>query len=87
MNIFFIKDLWWLLTSNIPKIKEKKIRTYKFKNNAKHQLETTLTIPNTKERKNVNVIGKDLVSRGARKQSLTKQFVFCKNCSFLLKYF
>ena len=32
------------------------------KNKVKHQLETTLIIPNIKGRKYVNVIGKDLVS-------------------------
>ena len=31
-------------------------------NKVKHQLETTLIIPNIKGRKYVNVIGKDLVS-------------------------
>ena len=51
---------------------------------AKHLLGTTLIIPNIKGRKNVNVIGKDLHSWGARKQfesnSLTKEIVvFCWN--------
>ena len=54
----------------------------KFENKAKHQLETTLLIRHIKERKNVNVIGKDQVSSVTRKQSLTKEIVFRKDCRF-----
>ena len=42
--------------------------------------EITLIIPNIKGRKNANVISKDLVSWVARKQSLTKEIMLCKNC-------
>ena len=68
-----------LLLSNVTKLKEKKqihaIQEW-IRNKAKYQLETTLIISNIKGRKNVNVKGKDLVSWVARKQSLTKEFVY-----------
>ena len=79
------------LLSNVTKLKEKKKQTHAIQkwigNKAKYQLETTLINSNIKGRKNVNVKGKDLVSWVAKKQSLTKEFVFCTNCCFLLKYF
>ena len=81
---FFTEDLQLLLLLNVPKLKEKKERANTIqkwiKNKAKHQLKTTLIISNINGRKNVNVIGKDLVSWVARKQSLTKKIaVFCWN--------
>ena len=55
-----------MLLSNVTKLKEKKKRTHTIQklieNKVKLQLETTLIIPNIKERKYVSVIGKDLVS-------------------------
>ena len=79
------------LLSNVTKLKEKKKQTHAIQkwigNKAKYQLETTLINSNIKGRKIVNVKGKDLVSWVAKKQSLTKEFVFCTNCCFLLKYF
>ena len=63
-----------------PNLKNRK--KTQFENKAKHQLETTLLIRNIKERKNVNVIGKDQVSSVTRKQSLTKEIVFRKDCRF-----
>ena len=61
LRTFFIEDRQWLLLSNASKLKEKKKKHAQFENKAKYQLETTLIIPNIKERKNVNMIGKDLV--------------------------
>ena len=43
-------------------LKKRKNKYTKFESKAKHQFETTLILPNIKERKNVNVIGKDPVS-------------------------
>ena len=45
-----------------PNFKKRRKEHAQLENKAKTQLETTLIIPNIKERKNVNVIGKDLVS-------------------------
>ena len=49
----------------LPKLKKRGKEHRQFKNElnkAKHQQETTVIIPNIKGRKNINVIGKDLVS-------------------------